>query len=499
LNGEHPAANSVAVSLLGTRSLDPYQRAALLALTWYRNGKLGGSRMLAFAACRNVSSFREARDTLLGKPLEFEVRYDVKVDAPEHFPMEHSGANPPFPSRAQVERVLHLCGNGMRWYDVELAIMLVLGAHDVMGPKPQSPLTRTEVWWRLEQHSAKVFEGRLRFTVPSATTTHVWCAFRDQDLPAEPLSVVLALLTGLEETYAAELVNKVWDKNPDVELVDKCCSRALALFIKYAPWEQARRVPIPWVRVLDAPHSLLTSLPKDKLRTLVQLTLQSKPRQARDARGLLNLARACPGCCYHLLSQYDLDESDFCRALVTDWPLGGDHLPKALPEQHALSEEVWCLRTVHREGKEGCGEGKSGLDEPTRARVAELLNGPVSGRPKNVRLFKRQCPELFEAEVPLDVLQKLLLALGMNRLVGPNYQVPREQFLWNQYDSAQRESTLNSYWTKSGGRVNQHDSGLQDQWFERALPTLCATTLQVSNLQKVRGNKPNGALVLELP
>lgn len=293
--------------------------------------------------------------------------------------------------------------------------------------------------------------------------------------------------------------NKVWDTNPDVELVAECCSRALALFLKYAPWEQARRAPLPWVRVLDAPHGLLTSLPKDKLRTLVQLTLQSKPRQDKAASGLLNLARGCPECCYDLLLQYELDESDFCLRLVTNWPLGGNHLPKALPEQHTLSEEVWCLRTFHSL-QEGGGEGKSGLDEPTRARVAELPNGPVSGIPQNVRLFKRQWPELFKAKVPLDVLQKLLLALGMNRLVGSNYKVPSAQFLWNQYDSEQRESALLSYWSSEpGGRVNQHDRGLQDQWFERALPILCATTLQVSNLQKVRGNKPNGALVLELP
>jgi hypothetical protein len=79
----------------------------------------------------------------------------------------------------------------------------------------------------------------------------------------------------------------------------------------------------------------------------------------------------------------------------------------------------------------------------------------------------------------------------MNRLVGPNYQVPSAQFLLNHfYDSAQRESALRSYWSSEpGGRVNQHDRGLQDQWFERALSTLCATTLQVSNLQKVRGEQ----------
>lgn len=498
LDGEHPAANSVAVSLLGTRSLEPkYQRAAVLALAWYRYGKLGGSRLLGYSARQKVSSFREALVTYLEKPLEVEVQYSIQVDTPGHVPLEQSGSNPPFPSQAQVERVLPL--GELRWSDVETALVLVLGAHYEMGPTSQSALARTEVYRRLQDFSAKLVEGRLRFTVPSATATHVWRAFCDQDLPAEPLSVVLDLLAGVQEAYAAELVSRVWDKNPDVDQVVECCSRALALFLKYAPWEQASSAPLPWARALGAPPSLLTSLPSDKLYRLVQLTLHSKPQEAGVARSLLAVVRARPDCGSDLVVQYNLDESEFCHELVTNWPLGGAHRPKALPEQHSLSEEVWCLRTVHqlREVKEGGGEEKSGLEESVRTRVAEFLTRPAPARPKNVRLFKRLYPDLFEADVPLDVLQKLLLALGLNRLVGLNYQVQPEQFLWNQYDAEQRESTLRSYWTKPGGRVNQHDSGLGDQWFERALPTLRATTLKVSNLQKVRGNKPNGALVLE--
>jgi hypothetical protein len=496
LDGEHPAANSLAVSLLGTRFLSGRsQSAAILALAWNRYGKLRESQLLAYSACPKVSSFVAALTSYRGKPLEVEVRYSVRVDAATSDPMEQSGSNPPFPTRAQVERVLPLCG--LRWSDVEAAATCVLAAHGEMGSTSQSTLSRTDVYKLLDDYSAKLVPGGLRFTVPSATATQLYRAFQGHHLPPEPLSVVLDLLAGLEEAYAGELVDRVWDKNPRVEQVKECCSRALALFLKYAPWELARSAPVPWVRVLGAPPGLLASLPSAPLHTLVQRVLESAPQERSAAQSLLAVVRAVPECGSYL-EEYKLDESKFCHELVTNWPLRCTNLPRILPLEHALSEEVWCLCTARRlqEGKDGGGEANEETDDAARTNVLKILARPAPLRPLNVRLFKPLFPDLFEVEVPLDVLQTLLLSLGMKRLVGLNHGVPSANFLWNQYSAEERENELRTYWQTVGGRVNQHDEGLQEKWFERALPVLRCTTLEIKDWHKVKGNKPNGALEL---